>query len=216
MAHQAPRGRKQIISGPEARRKICQGIREVVKAAAVTLGPHGHSVIIYNKGKGYRDGKHHRDRSHKDNGGQDPHNHHHEEQETLRKLFPRGILMASDGFTVARHVQLTDRATDLGARLITDLAADMNVDDGDGRTTAMLLAWGMVQKAMIQIEAGEAVTAINRGINQATDDTLDCLQQLARPVYGIQELRAAATTATGDAKSVRLLLALSKKSALTE
>ena len=163
----------------------------------MTLGPFGNHVIIYNEGKELKENQHQHNGSRQDDR-QDPHNHHNLEQEALGKLFPKGILVASDGFTVARHIHLSDRAADLGARLIIDLAADMDVDESDGRTTAMLLAWGIIQKAMVQVEAGEAVTAVNRGIKEDTAHALDYLEQQARPVDSVKELKAAAATAAGD------------------
>ncbi len=48
--------------------------------------------------------------------------------------------VSTDGYTVARHIDLDDRFEDMGGRLIRHVGSKVSDEVGDGSTTAMVLA----------------------------------------------------------------------------
>ena len=48
--------------------------------------------------------------------------------------------VSTDGYTIARHIDLDDRFEDIGGRLIRHVGSKVTDEVGDGSTTAMVLA----------------------------------------------------------------------------
>lgn len=62
-------------------------------------------------------------------------------------LLEKGMKVTNDGVTIAREIQLKDEIEQLGARKLQEVASATNDEAGDGTTTAITLAYGILKEA---------------------------------------------------------------------
>ena len=62
--------------------------------------------------------------------------------------------VSSDGYTVARHIDLAGRFEDMGGRLIRHVGSRVSDEVGDGSTTAMVLAAALLAEGQRATAAG--------------------------------------------------------------
>lgn len=105
----------------------------------------------------------------------------------------------SDSSTIARRVvRVPGRAHNLGAMLLRKMALELHDRFGDGAATAAVMTQAMVRKATRLIAAGANPVMMTRGIRLAADAANAALADQARPIVGLDELVALATSVTGD------------------
>jgi chaperonin GroEL len=75
--------------------------------------------------------------------------------------------ITKDGVTVAKAVDLPDKAVNIGATLVKNVANKANDEAGDGTTTATILARAIYEEGFKKVEAGLNPTHIKRGIDLA-------------------------------------------------
>ena len=63
-------------------------------------------------------------------------------------------LITNDGVTIAREITLDDKLSNMGAKLVYEVANKTNDEAGDGTTTATILAQSMIHKGLEQISRG--------------------------------------------------------------
>jgi len=69
--------------------------------------------------------------------------------------------------TVAKAVELADKAVNIGATLVKNVANKANDEAGDGTTTATILARAIYEEGFKKVEAGLNPTHIKKGIDLA-------------------------------------------------
>ena len=114
--------------------------------------------------------------------------------------------VSTDGYTVARHIDLADRFEDMGGRLIRHVGSKVSDEVGDGSTTAMVLAAALMAEGHRAIAAGADPMSVVRGIERGLADALAALDDLSRPLPkrgGLE--RVARLAANGDAEIARYL-----------
>ena len=105
-----------------------------------------------------------------------------------------------DGVTVARAVSLKDPMENIGARMVQEVAKRAGDDDGDGTTTATVLAQKLIHEGRRVIAAGMNPMDIKRGIDIATAAVVRDIESHARPVKDSSEIAQVATiSANSDA-----------------
>ena len=116
----------------------------------------------------------------------------------LQKKGERPVI-TKDGVTVASFVELDDPIANLGAQVIKQ-AAQVTADDaGDGTTTSTVLAHEIFRRASAHLSAGISPVEIKRGMDKAVTALTKEMEQVARPIETIEDIRHIATiSANGD------------------
>ena len=115
--------------------------------------------------------------------------------------------ISRDGYTVARAIELGDRAADMGARILREVAYQTADSAGDGTTTAVILAGAMAREGLRATAAGLAPLAVKRGIDRATAAALAGLERRARPLRSTAEVAHIGTVAANGDRQIGELLA---------
>lgn len=74
--------------------------------------------------------------------------------------------IVNDGLTVAREVELEDPVENIGASLLRQASAKTNDLAGDGTTTSVILAQGLITEGVKVVAAGANPVQITRGIEK--------------------------------------------------
>ena len=93
-----------------------------------------------------------------------------------------GPTVTKDGVTVAEEIELTDRAENLGAKLVKQAASKTSKIAGDGTTTATVLTEALFKEAYKNLTAGADAMALKRGMEAAAKAVVEKLASLAKPV----------------------------------
>jgi len=93
-----------------------------------------------------------------------------------------GPTVTKDGVTVADEIDLTDRAENLGAKLVKQAASKTSKVAGDGTTTATVLTEALFKEAYKNLTAGADGMALKRGMEAAAKAVVEKLASLAKPV----------------------------------
>ncbi len=93
-----------------------------------------------------------------------------------------GPTVTKDGVTVADEIELTDKAENLGAKLVKQAANKTSKVAGDGTTTATVLTEALFREAYKNLTAGADAMALKRGMEAAAKAVVDKLVSLAKPV----------------------------------
>jgi chaperonin GroEL len=93
-----------------------------------------------------------------------------------------GPTVTKDGVTVADEIELTDKAENLGAKLVKQAANKTSKVAGDGTTTATVLTEALFKEAYKNLTAGADAMALRRGMEAAAKAVTEKLASLAKPV----------------------------------
>jgi chaperonin GroEL len=108
----------------------------------------------------------------------------------------------NSGVVVAKEVELADRFENMGAQMVREVAAKTSDVAGDGTTTAMLLAAGIVTEGMKYVAAGMNPMDLKRGIDASVDALVEELKKLARPCASRTEIKQVATISANNDPSI--------------
>lgn len=109
--------------------------------------------------------------------------------------------ITNDGVTIAKEIELEDKAENMGAEIVKEVATKTNDVAGDGTTTATLLAQAIITEGLKSISAGSNPMALKRGLDQAMEAVIKKLGDLAIPISGNKK-EEIAQVATISAKDV--------------
>src|SRR5512136_1831809 len=90
--------------------------------------------------------------------------------------------VTNDGVTIAKEIELEDPFENMGAQLVREVSSKTNDVAGDGTTTAVVLAEGIVGEGFRNITAGANATHIKRGIDKAVEAVVAELKKVAKKV----------------------------------
>jgi chaperonin GroEL len=93
-------------------------------------------------------------------------------------------IITNDGVTIAKEIELSDPAENMGAQLVKEVATKTNDVAGDGTTTATVLAQAMVKEGLRNLAAGAQPMDIKQGIEAAVAAVSEKLRSQATPVNG--------------------------------
>ena len=114
--------------------------------------------------------------------------------------------VSTDGYTVARHVDLEDRFEDMGGRLVRHVGSKVTDEVGDGSTTAMVLAAALMAEGHRATAAGADPMSVMRGIEHGLVAVTAALDRQSRPLPAKGGLERVARLASGgDAEIARHL-----------
>jgi len=109
-----------------------------------------------------------------------------------------GPTVTNDGVTIAKEVELTDPAENMGAQLVKEVATKTNDVAGDGTTTATVLAQAMVREGLRNLAAGAQPMGLKIGIEAAVAAITTKLHEIATPVSGKAQIADIATISAQD------------------
>ena len=114
-------------------------------------------------------------------------------------------LITNDGVTIAREIELEDKAENMGAQLLREVATKTNDIAGDGTTTATLLAQAIVKEGLKNLAAGSNPMILKRGISKAVDKTVESLQNASVKVESKESIANVASISAGDVEIGKLI-----------
>jgi chaperonin GroEL len=105
-------------------------------------------------------------------------------------------LISRDGVSIASEIELFDRFENMGAQVVREVSMQTNDVAGDGTTTSIVLANGMIQQGVVLIDKGAKPVELCRGISLAVEATTKALRTVAKPVKDHAVLSAVAKIAS--------------------
>ncbi|XP_028797785.1 chaperonin CPN60-like 2, mitochondrial [Neltuma alba] len=109
------------------------------------------------------------------------------------------LKITKDGVTVARSVKFEDKAKNLGADLVKQVAKATNTAAGDGTTCATVLTQAILTEGCKAIAAGVNVMDLRNGINKAVDAVITDLKSRALMISTQEEITQVGTiSANGE------------------
>src|SRR5438132_1409564 len=104
--------------------------------------------------------------------------------------------ITNDGVTIAREIEVEDVFENQGAQLVREVATATNDVDGDGTTTATVLAQAVVREGLKNVSAGANPMALKRGIEQAVETVVENLKSQSTEISGKEDIARVATVSS--------------------
>ena len=114
-------------------------------------------------------------------------------------------LITNDGVTIAKEIELEDPFENMGAQLVKEVSTKTNDVAGDGTTTAVVLAQGMIREGMKNLAAGANPIMLKKGIMKAVEVAVDELKKKSKPVSGKTAIAQVASISAGDEEVGKLI-----------
>jgi chaperonin GroEL len=93
-------------------------------------------------------------------------------------------LVTRDGVSIASEIELFDRFENMGAQVAREVSMQTNDVAGDGTTTSIVLANGLVQGGVELTARGAKPVDLCHGVDVAVDAVIADLRRQARPLEG--------------------------------
>jgi chaperonin GroEL len=106
--------------------------------------------------------------------------------------------ITNDGVTIAKEIELSDPAENMGAQLVKEVATKTNDVAGDGTTTATVLAQAMVKEGLRNLAAGAQPMDLKQGIEAAVAAISARLAENATVVKDKAQIADVATISAQD------------------
>ncbi|KAG6574020.1 Chaperonin 60 subunit beta 4, chloroplastic, partial [Cucurbita argyrosperma subsp. sororia] len=106
--------------------------------------------------------------------------------------------IVNDGETVLKEIELEDRLENVGVKLVRQAGAKTNDLAGDGSTTSVVLAQGLIAEGMKVISSGMSPVQIARGIEKTANALVSELKLMSREVEDHEIAHVAAVSAGND------------------
>jgi chaperonin GroEL len=113
----------------------------------------------------------------------------------------------NSGVVVAKEIELEDRFENMGAQMVREVATKTSDVAGDGTTTAMLLAQGIVTEGMKYVAAGMNPMDLKRGIDLAVDALTAELKRQAKPCATRTEISQVAGISANNDRAIGEIIA---------
>jgi chaperonin GroEL len=96
--------------------------------------------------------------------------------------------VTKDGVTVAKEIELKDKFQNMGAQMVKEVASKTSDTDGDGTTTATVLAQAIYREGQKLVAAGASPIALKRGIDKGVEAVVAELKKLSMPTKDKKEI----------------------------
>lgn len=117
------------------------------------------------------------------------------------------LKITKDGVTVAKSVKFEDKAKNLGADLVKQVAKATNTAAGDGTTCATVLTQAILTEGCKAIAAGVNVMDLRNGINKAVDAVITDLKSRALMISTQEEITQVGTISANGERDIGELIA---------
>jgi len=115
--------------------------------------------------------------------------------------------VTKDGVTVSKDIELPEPFKNMGAKMVNQVASKTSDAVGDGTTTSTVLAEAIYTQGLRHVTAGANPTAIQRGINKATEVVTKFIESVSVPVKGHSDIAKVATISANNDPEVGEILA---------
>ncbi|KAL8458557.1 hypothetical protein ACS0TY_035341 [Phlomoides rotata] len=115
--------------------------------------------------------------------------------------------ITKDGVTVARSIEFEDKAKNVGANLVKQVANATNKVAGDGTTCATVLTQAIFREGCKSVAAGVNVMDMRKGINMAVDAVITELKSRAVMISTPEEITQVATISANGEREIGEILA---------
>ncbi|KAI4325341.1 hypothetical protein MLD38_030751 [Melastoma candidum] len=115
--------------------------------------------------------------------------------------------VTKDGVTVAKSISFNNKAKNLGADLVKQVANATNTVAGDGTTCATVLTQAIVMEGCKSVAAGANVMDLRSGINKAVEAVITDLKSRAVPISTPEEITQVATISANGEREIGELIA---------
>ena len=109
-----------------------------------------------------------------------------------------GMTVTKDGVTVAKSISLLDPVENLAVRIVKEAAEKTATSAGDGTTTAIVLSNALVRSGDEFIDGSHNKTAVFRELVKATNEVVDKLKKISKPVTKDKLSSVATISANND------------------
>ena len=113
----------------------------------------------------------------------------------------------NSGVVVAKEIELEDHFENMGAQMVREVATKTSDVAGDGTTTAMVLAQGIVTEGMKYVAAGMNPMDLKRGIDLAVDALVAELKRQAKPCSTRTEISQVASISANNDRGIGEIVA---------
>lgn len=114
-------------------------------------------------------------------------------------------VITNDGVTIAKEIELEDKNENLGAEVLKQAAEKTNDIAGDGTTTAVVLAWSMINAGLKNVTAGANPLSLKKGIDKAVKVVVKELKSIAQKVETHDEIANVGTISADDKEIGKLI-----------
>lgn len=118
-----------------------------------------------------------------------------------------GLKITKDGVTVAKSIKFKEKAKNVGADLVKQVANATNKTAGDGTTCATVLTQAILVEGCKSVAAGVNVMDLRRGINLAVDAVISDLKSRAVMISTPEEITQVATISANGEREIGELIA---------
>lgn len=115
--------------------------------------------------------------------------------------------ITKDGVSVAKEISLDDPFENMGAQMVHEVASRTANSAGDGTTTATVLAESIYKQGIKNVAAGSNPVFIKRGIDKGVAAAVKSIEELSKPVQGMDDIRQIATVSANWDASVGNIIA---------
>lgn len=169
---------KKTKYGKDARASMLEGVKKIVDAIRVTLGPMGRNCVISQS-------------TVVDYG-----------------VHQLPLHISKDGFTVAKNFDTEDYFEKAGVMLVKECTSKTVDQAGDGTSSSAILVHAILEKGIAQIEAGANPMELKKRIDKAVEIAVEKIRQLATPIKGdIEKIRQIATVSANNDKEIGDIIA---------
>lgn len=118
-------------------------------------------------------------------------------------LVEKGLRITNDGVSIAREIQLDDEVQDLGLRKLREAASKTNDQVGDGTTTAITLAYEILNEVSPKLASettvgAKSTAALIRQLHEEKDEVIAKLTDMATPIESEEALIHSAVVSVED------------------
>lgn len=107
--------------------------------------------------------------------------------------------ITNDGVTIAKEIELADKAQNAGVQLIKEVASKTVDKAGDGTTSATVIAQAILTEGMRVIEAGANPMEIRTGLKKAVAAVIEEVKKKSVEIKGKEDIRRVAyISSNGD------------------
>jgi len=114
-------------------------------------------------------------------------------------------VITNDGVSIAKEIELEDKAENLGAQIVKEASEKTNDMAGDGTTTACVLAQALITEGLKNVTAGANPLAIKRGIDKGVEAVVENLKSMSKTISKKEEMAQVATISAESAELGNLI-----------
>src|ERR1700750_2571439 len=155
---------KKTLYGPDGRAAMLEGVRKIVAAIRVTLGPLGRNCVIAQSAIA---------------------------DYAVHSL---PLHISKDGFTVARSFDTKDYFEKVGVMMVKECTFKTVQQAGDGTSTSAILVHAILEKGVELVNGNANPMEKKREIDAAVEYVVEQLKKMSTPIKGnVERIREIAT-----------------------